>query len=65
MTSVYYQSHQDFCTCLAAIEAITLQRHMRWKYTYHRTMYNDNQAQFERHLHAAMGYKTSTVDDWR
>lgn len=64
MSSIYYQSRQDFSTRLAAIEGMSLQRHMAWKYTYHRAMYNDNQAQFERHLHGAMGYKASTVDDW-
>ena len=62
-----YDSHQDFATSMARIEAITLggDPSMRaWRHTHYRTLTNENQRAFERHLHDAMGYKRSTVNDW-
>ena len=60
-----YDSHQDFATSMARIEAITLRgdaEHKAWRQTYYRTLTSQNQEAFERHLHEAMGYKASTVN---
>ena len=62
--SIAYSSRQDFDACMASIHGITLQRNLAFKYATQRVMYNQNQADFERSLHGAMGYKASTVDDW-
>lgn len=62
--SIAFASRQDFDTSMAAIHGITLQRGLAFKFASNRTMYNDNQFDFERSLHGAMGYKASTVDDW-
>lgn len=62
-----YESNQDFGARMARIESITLQgdaRQREWMQQNFRTMTNRNQQSFERHLHDAMGYKASTVNDW-
>ena len=62
-----FESHQDFSTTLARISAITLggsPELKAYRNETRRTETNDNQAQFEEHLHYAMGYKASTVNDW-
>ena len=62
--SITYPSRQDFNARMASIHGITLQRNLAFKYAAQRATYNQNQAEFERSLHGAMGYKASTVDDW-
>ena len=57
-----YESNQDFATTMARIQGITLQGNQQYRATYYRTGFNQNQADFERYLHQAMGYKASTVN---
>ncbi len=57
-----FESNQDFATSMARIQGITLQGDQRWKAANMRSYYNRNQADFERYLHQAMGYKASTVN---
>jgi len=54
---VIYDSHQDFATKMARIEAITLQGDLGWRFANNRGYYNRNQAEFARHIHGAMGYR--------
>ena len=61
--TVRYDSRQDFATKMARIETITLKDNLAWKYANFRSEYNDNDLSFRKHLHAAMGYKRSTVED--
>ena len=63
MTRILYESHQDFATRMARIQAITMQGNLAWKYQNYRTDYNDQDASFRYHLHETMGYKASTIDD--
>ena len=59
MTSSY-TSNQDFATSMARMSATSLWLHEHLP----RTLAHDSQATFERHLHDAMGWKASTVNDW-
>ena len=61
---VRYDSRQDFATKMARIETITLPGDLAWKYATDRSYYNQNDAQFRRQLHSAMGWKASTIQDW-
>ena len=53
-------SNQDFATRMASFAKPNrvLDRYMP------RTLRNDSQVTFERHLHDAMGYRSHTVSDW-
>lgn len=64
MTSIAYSSHQDFATRMARITTITMRGNLAWKYQNYRTDYNQQDADFRMHLHEAMGWKPSTVQDW-
>ena len=64
MTTIRYNSHQDFATKMARISAILLQTNLAWKYENFRSDYNDQDDQFRMHLHKAMGWRASTVNDW-
>ena len=60
-----FESNQDWATTMAHISAITLQGDSSlrtWRYEYRRSDTNDNQAEFERHLHDAMGYRAEHSD---
>ena len=60
-----YESNQDWGVTMARISCITLggsDSLKAYRYANHRSETNDNQAEFERHLHDAMGYKASTVN---
>jgi hypothetical protein len=60
-------SDQDFATTLARISAITLTgtpQLNRYRQETRRCDTSENQQEFEAYLHRAMGYKTSTVNDW-
>ena len=59
MTSSY-ESWQDFATSMARMSATSLWLHEHLP----RTLAHDSQTTFERHLHDAMGWKASTVNDW-
>jgi len=62
-----YESNQDWATTMARISCITLQGTdslKAYRHQVYRTETNDNQQWFEKHLHDAMGYKSSTVNDW-
>ena len=56
-TRVLYESNQDFAARMARFAAPNrvLDKYM------HRTLRNESQATFERHLHEAMGYRSHTV----
>ena len=58
--SVIYQSNQDFAARMAAMSATSVWLHNHLP----RTLAHDSQVTFERHLHDAMGWKASTVQDW-
>ena len=58
---IYYSSNQDWATAMARISSTSLFLHDLLP----RTLAHDSQATFERHLHDAMGWKPSTVDDWQ
>ena len=59
---IKFESNQDFATNMARIQGITLQGDQSWRAANQRSFYNQNQANFERYLHQAMGYKASTVN---
>ena len=64
---ITYESWQDFHADMARISAITLKGsdQMRaWRHENNRTQQLEDQAHFEGHLHKAMGWKASTVQDW-
>ena len=59
-----FSSDQDFYTNMAIISAITLKGSTgKYFHRYARNLYSRNANAFSRHLHSAMGYKQSTVDD--
>ena len=60
MTSIFYQSKQDHATRMASISQTSLFLHNLLP----RTLAFDCQESYERHLHDAMGWKASTVQDW-
>ena len=62
--TVRYESDQDFATKMACIATITMGGDEGWKYENFRSFCNDNDARFRHHLHEAMGWKASTVEDW-
>ena len=55
-----YSSRPDFATSMARCSATSLFLHELLP----RTLAHSSQANFERYLHDAMGWKASTVDDW-
>ena len=59
-----YSSNQDFHTELARSLGTWLRFGELFPYTQSRTQLNYDRNEFARHLHAAMGWKKSTVDDW-
>ena len=59
-----YSSRQDFSTDMAIITAQMLKGSTGEYFNrYARNLYSQNVNDFSRHLHGAMGYKQSTVDD--
>ena len=61
-----YESNQDWATTMARISALTLQGDYQlktWRHEYRRSDTNDNQAEFERHLHDAMGYRADHANE--
>ena len=61
MTRSIYNSRQDFSTQMAVL-AKPFQGGFR---LFGRTLASENQTQFENYLHDAMGWKSSTVNDWQ
>ena len=59
-----YSSNQDFSTSMAIITGQSLKGSTGQYFNrYARNLYSLNVKDFSRHLHGAMGYKKSTVDD--
>ena len=61
MTNLEYNSLQDFYTQLSAIAKPITDSHR----ILGRTMASDCENHFTDYLHSAMGWKSSTVDDWQ
>ena len=55
-----FDSRQDFAIKMASIAATSSFLHNLLP----RTLAHSCQTSYERHLHDAMGWKASTVDDW-
>jgi len=61
MNNITYNSMQDFYTQMTAIAKPITNSHR----ILGRTMSSDHEDKFTEYLHSAMGWKTSTVDDWQ
>jgi hypothetical protein len=59
-----YTSRQDFHAELASSLGTWLRFAEVFPSVQDRTQLNHDRSQFARHLHVAMGWKSSTVDDW-
>ena len=60
-----YESNQDWGTTMARICCISLGGSpslRRYRQEYYRTETSEGQAQFEKHLHEAMGYRAEHSD---
>ena len=58
-----YSSRQDFSTTMAQSIGVWLRFVKTFPGVYCRTAINADQDNFERHLHSAMGWKKSTVQE--
>ena len=59
-----YSSRQDFSATMAQSLGTWLRFAAVFPSAVTRTQLNTDQDNFERHLHSAMGWKKSTVNDW-